>query len=57
MKNLLIVAIVLFSSVSPALARRSSNGQGNVVHTRRAPVVMHRAVPGGGGVHVYGGGR
>jgi len=57
MKNLLIAMIVVFASVTPAFARRTSTPQGNVVHTRRAPVIMHRAVPGGGGVHVYGGGR
>lgn len=55
MKNLILTAIVLFATVSPALARgRTTTAHGNVVHSRRAPVILHRAVPGGGGVHVYG---
>jgi hypothetical protein len=56
MKNILIATIVVFASVAPAFARgRTTTPQGNVVHSRRAPVIMHRAVPGGGGVHVYRG--
>jgi hypothetical protein len=56
MKNLLVTAIVLFATVTPAFARgKTATPHGNVVHSRRAPVIMHRAVPGGGGVHVYGG--
>jgi hypothetical protein len=44
-------------SAAPAFARGRSYSGGHVVHSRRAPVILHRAVPGGGGVHVYNGGR
>lgn len=45
--------------VGAALADQTSNANGNVVHTRLAPVVMHRAFPPYTGVHVYskGGGN
>jgi len=49
----LLALIVL---ASPALARAeqyASNGQ--VVHTRRAPVVAHKMVPPFRGVHTYQG--
>lgn len=56
MKNtiLLIATFVSLAAAAPAVeARQYSNGRGQVVHTRRAPVVMHRAVPPFRGVHVY----
>lgn len=57
MKTLLMIAL-LVSTAAPAFARGRSYAGGNVVHSRRAPVILHRAIPGGGGVHVYhGGGR
>ena len=56
MNSLIIASIILFASIAPAFARgRTTTAQGNVVHSRRGLVIMHRAVPGGGGVHVYGG--
>jgi len=54
MKTLLILALIVTAAASSAGARDRSYSGGNVVHSRRAPVVMHRAIPGGGGVHVYG---
>lgn len=57
MKTLLIVALIVAGTAGAAFARGRSYSGGNVVHNRRAPVVMHRAIPGGGGVHVYGGGN
>jgi hypothetical protein len=56
MKNFTLIAGLFLSlavAVSTAQARQYSNGRGQVVHTRRAPVVMHRAVPPFRGVHVY----
>lgn len=58
MKTLLILALLFATSAvsaAPAFARGRSYSGGHVVHSRRAPVIMHRAVPGGGGVHVYAG--
>jgi hypothetical protein len=58
MKTLLMIALLVVSTAAPTFARGRSYAGGNVVHSRRAPVIMHRAIPGGGGVHVYhGGGR
>ncbi|WP_254510858.1 hypothetical protein [Anatilimnocola floriformis] len=60
MKTLLILALVLAASVAStgsASARGRSYAGGHVVHSRVAPVLLHRAIPGGGGVHVYGGAR
>jgi len=55
-----LIAVVILGSMSAALssaeARQYSRG-GNVVHTRMAPVVMHRALPPFTGVHVYSRGR
>lgn len=53
--TLLAMLIVLASSTA-AFARQRSEG-GHVVHSRRAPVVLHRAVPPFKGVHVYEGRR
>ena len=48
----LVVGFSLGISSTSALARQQAiNGQ--VVHTRAAPVVLHRAVPPFKGVHVY----
>ena len=60
MKTFLILGLVLALSAvstSSAFARGRSYSGGHVVHSRVAPVIMHRAIPGGGGVHVYGGSR
>jgi hypothetical protein len=60
MKTFLILALIFATSAvsaAPAFARGRSYSGGHVVHSRRAPVILHRAVPGGGGVHVYNGGR
>lgn len=56
MRTLLILTILFVGAVSSANARgRSYTSDGRVAHSRLAPVIFHRAVPGGGGVHVYGG--
>lgn len=58
MRTFLILTLIFAASAvstAPAFARGRSYSGGHVVHTRRAPVIMHRAVPGGGGVHVYSG--
>lgn len=49
---MLLLGVVVSSVPSVASARRVS-GAGNVVHTRRAPVMMHKMVPPFRGVHVY----
>jgi hypothetical protein len=56
MRTLLMMAILAVGAVSSADARgRSYTSDGHVAHSRLAPVLLHRAIPGGGGVHVYGG--
>ncbi|MGC4006230.1 MAG: hypothetical protein QM811_25185 [Pirellulales bacterium] len=52
----LLVAAASFA-VAPSVssAAQTTDGSGHVVHSRRAPVVMHRIVPPYRGVHVYGG--
>lgn len=54
-----LIALVVLGSMSAALnsaeARQYARG-GNVVHTRMAPVVMHRTLPPYTGIHVYQGG-
>jgi hypothetical protein len=46
----------LFALPIFAQARQySDSGSGHVIHTRRAPVVMHRALPPFKGQHVYEG--
>ena len=49
-----LVALVLPSSVW-ARGNKTMAGNGQVVHSRRAGVIMHRAVPPFRGVHVYEG--
>lgn len=51
--TLMLGILTLAVASSSAEARQSSNGRGQVVHTRRAPVALHRAVPPFRGVHVY----
>jgi|GEM_PF-2681793 len=53
------LAIVAVAMPSAAYARggRTMADNGQVVHSRRAGVIMHRAVPPFRGVHVYEGGR
>jgi hypothetical protein len=56
MKNSILLLASFLSlavAVGSAEARPSSNGRGQVVHSRRAPVIMHRSVPPFRGVHVY----
>jgi hypothetical protein len=51
--TLMFGILMLAAITSSAEARQSGNGRGQVVHTRRAPVALHRAVPPFRGVHVY----
>jgi hypothetical protein len=61
MRTLLVIALLMVASAPMAEARGRANppgrsySGGHVVHNRRGLVILHRAVPGGGGVHVYGG--
>jgi hypothetical protein len=60
-QRLLLAAIVVSLSIaaipSGAEARQARTGSGQVVHTRRLPVILHRAVPPQYGKHVYAGRR
>ncbi len=55
-----LIALVILGSMSAALnsaeAKQYQRG-GNVVHTRMAPVAMHRMFPPFTGIHVYSRGR
>ncbi len=55
MRTLMMVALLLVASM-PVVARaeRTSSG-GQVVHSRRAPVVAHKMVPPFHGKHVHQG--
>jgi hypothetical protein len=60
MRTLLILFVFALAIPAAARAERHAayiNGGEHVVHTRRAPVVLHRAVPPYKGVHVYQGRR
>jgi len=52
-----LVAVLIVLASSPALFAEQRYAGGHVVHTRRAPVILHRAVPPFRGVHVYEGRR
>jgi hypothetical protein len=54
---LIAAAFVLAASTAHAAGRQAViiNGSEQVIHSRRAPVVLHRAVPPFKGVHVYQG--
>jgi hypothetical protein len=57
-----LVVLFALAALMPATARAERyaaffNGGEHVVHTRRAPVMLHRAVPPYKGVHVYQGRR
>jgi hypothetical protein len=55
MRTILIALTLLaLASIAP-LAAEARPGGGSVVHSRRAPVIMHRALPPFRGQHVYGG--
>jgi len=56
MKAYLIVALILATLPLTLLADQHYSG-GQVVHSRRAPVIAHRVVPPFKGVHVYEGRR
>jgi hypothetical protein len=60
MRTLVVAALMVVSMSAAAHAERRAAiyaGQAHVVHSRRAPVVLHRAVPPFKGVHVYQGRR
>ena len=56
-----IVALALVALAMPSAAwargTKTMAPNGQVVHSRRAGVILHRAVPPFRGVHVYEGGR
>lgn len=56
MRHLVLSTLALglgAAGAASAEARQYASGNGQIVHTRRAPVVLHRAVPPFRGVHVY----
>jgi len=61
LQRLILAALMLTVSIaavpSSAEAARYRGGSGQVVHTRRLPVILHRAVPPQYGKHVYAGRR
>lgn len=56
MRSLLLAALILAALPLTVRAEQHYAG-GQVVHSRRAAVIAHRAVPPFRGVHVYEGGR
>ena len=52
-----LAAAYLSIATLPAEARQARTPSGQVVHTRRLPVVLHRMVPPQYGKHVYSGRR
>lgn len=56
-KLILLAAVLLLPNVAQAQRfTTAKNGKDTVAHTRRAPVVVHKAFPPYGlGVHVYSG--
>ncbi len=57
MRTLLVLFVLAAILPATARAERYAAAGGHVVHTRRAPVILHRAVPPYKGVHVYQGRR
>jgi hypothetical protein len=58
MRKLILLAVILLTpSIAPAQRfAASKNGKDVIAHTRRAPVVIHKAFPPYGlGVHTYSG--
>jgi hypothetical protein len=58
MKRLMIalsLATLLLPGVALARGNKTMADNGQIVHSRRAGVIMHRAVPPFKGVHVYEG--
>jgi hypothetical protein len=55
MRSLIFVAAVLSApfGIASVEAQQQHNAQGQVVHNRLAPVLLHRAVPPFRGQHVY----
>jgi hypothetical protein len=51
---ILLATLIATIFTTATLARQRAEG-GHVVHSRRAPVALHRAVPPFKGVHVYQG--
>ncbi|HEY2414319.1 MAG TPA: hypothetical protein VGI40_18890 [Pirellulaceae bacterium] len=55
MRAIAFIAVVLLVSPVSLFAEQYANGNGQVVHTRMAPVVAHKLVPPFRGVHTYQG--
>lgn len=54
MRAIALIAVLVFASPMSVFAEQYSRG-GQVVHTRLAPVIAHKAVPPFRGVHTYQG--
>jgi len=50
----ILCVISIIVGTPDAFARQYVTARGQVVHTRRAPVVVHRVLPPFRGQHVYG---
>jgi hypothetical protein len=55
MRTIALIAVVLLASPVSLFAEQYANNNGQVVHTRVAPVVAHKLVPPYRGVHTYQG--
>jgi hypothetical protein len=55
LSSLSLVLITMLFSAPGVQAERRADGNGHVVHSRMAPVLLHRAVPPFKGVHTYQG--
>ncbi len=55
MRAIALIAVMLLTSPVSLFAEQYTNSNGQVVHTRLAPVIAHKAVPPFRGVHTYQG--
>jgi hypothetical protein len=55
MRAIALIAVMLLASPVSLLAEQYATSNGQVVHTRLAPVVAHKVVPPFRGVHAYQG--
>ena len=55
MRTIAFIAVLVFGSPVSLLAEQYVGNNGQVVHTRLAPVIAHKAVPPFRGVHAYQG--
>jgi hypothetical protein len=55
MRAFAFIAVLVFASPVSLFAEQYASSNGQVVHTRLAPVVAHKMVPPFRGVHTYQG--